>query len=230
MAPHDDRTAWLVKAGARGAYCREFVTQGLVTIGSDWPGIGDLAEVSDADVFVALENAGRRKPQDDLVQLRMFSGRMSTEDIVVTPDPSSGDVLFGAIVGEYGYTVAPMLGEHHHGRIVDWFGRVAEDDLEPFLVKALTLRGATLRRLPEQMHWLRLAGEVRDGRGRPADAFPRSAARVKRGSTSRTSTPRTRTPAKPEPVLNPDRVCSICGLLRSPAMFVDGADYCRDCD
>lgn len=229
MAVHDDRTAWLVKAGPRGKFAQEFITSGLVTVGSDWPGVGDLGALSDAEVFIALEEQGRRKPQDDLVQLRIFSSRMAVGDIVVTPDPSAGDVVFGTVVGDYGHTATPVLGDHCHGRVMDWFGRVSNDLLEPFMDKALGWRGGTLRRLPEQTHWLRLAGEVQDGLGRAADDFPKKKATAARATRKRVSS-KPRVAAKPKVVVNPDRLCPSCGLLRAESMFPSGSDYCRDCD
>ena len=59
MAPHDDRTAWLVKAGKRAKHARDFVTKDMVSIGTEWPGVGDLSTASDAEVFLAIEAAGR---------------------------------------------------------------------------------------------------------------------------------------------------------------------------
>jgi len=228
VAPHDDRTAWLVKAGKRAKHARDFVTKDMVSIGTEWPGVGDLSTASDAEVFLAIEAAGRKKPADDLVQLRILSTRMTAGDIVVTPDVANGDLLFGAVDGEYEYSARPVVEDHHHSRPVSWFGRLTVDHLEPFLAKAVDWRGGTLRRLPEQTHWLRLAGEIRDGLGRPANDFPRiaKAAPAKRKTPS--STPRMA--ANPTMVVNPDQLCPSCGLLRAASMFPDGSKYCRDCD
>ncbi len=227
MAPHDDRTCWLVKAGPRSRHARAFVEKSIATAGSQWPGVGDLAVLSDADVFLTLEQAGRRKPADDLVQARILSTRMAVGDVVVTPDTAGDDLLFGEVTGEYRWSPTPIVEDHHHARPVEWFGRLTVDHVEPFLAKAVEWKGGVLRRLPEQMHWLRLSGEVRDGLGRRADDFPRVAA-PKAAPRKRSSTPRVA--AKPQVVVNPDRLCPACGLLRAASMFPDGSEYCRDCD
>ena len=227
MAPHDDRTCWLVKAGPRARHARTFVEKGIVSVGSEWPGVGDLEAASDADVFLALEAAARRKPADDLVQARILSQRMAVGDVVVTPDTANGDLLFGDVTGDYAWSAAPVVEDHHHRRPVAWFGRLTEEHVEPFLAKAVAWRGGVLRRLPEQVHWLRLAGEVRDGLGRPADDFPRVATPAPR---ARRTSSAPRVAAKPKVVVNPDRLCPACGLLRAASMFPDGSDYCRDCD
>ena len=36
--------------------------------------------------------------------------------------------------------------------------------------------------------------------------------------------------ANPTMVVNPDKLCPSCGLLRAASMFPDGSEYCRDCD
>lgn len=224
---NENTTAWLVRAGQRGKYARDFVTVGAVSIDGVVAGVGDLSTQGDDEVFMALQAADRRKPADDLRDLRMFSSRMAVGDMVVTSDIAGGDLVFGDIEGDYEYSVVPILGDHHHSRAVRWFGRLTIDHVEPFLAKAVDYRQGDVRRLPEQLHWLRIAGEVREGLGRPADDFPHRSVSAPK---ARSSTPRKRAPAKPPVVLVPDRLCPSCGLLRSPSMFVDGSDYCRDCD
>lgn len=221
----DDRTCWLIRAGTRARYADDFVAGGIVSTGWDWSQVGDLAVQADAEVFLALEGAGRRKPADDLRDLRIFSSRMSPGDVVVVPDTRADDLLFGEVTGDYAFR--GHAGPHRHTRPTRWFGRLATDQAEPLLVATATEERMAIRRLPEQVRWQRLAGEVDDLLGRPADDVRRAAAATTRtASASRRSGGRTPAPAKPPPT--PDRICPSCGLLRAPTMFPDD-DVCRDC-
>lgn len=229
--PAVDPTCWLVKASTRRGDARTYVREGLCAVGAEWPGIGDLSTTDDASVFLTLEGAGRRKPKDDLVQARIISDRMAVGDVVVTPDTSSGDLLFGEVTGAYAYAPGSPAGDDVHQRPVTWFGRLTEDHLEPYMAKAVEWRGGRLRKLPEQVHWLRTCEQVRDGLGSPADAFPVATRTVRRPAAS--GAPRAR--KEPEPrksVANQVRqqICPSCGLLLAISLFPDGGEYCRDCD
>lgn len=229
--PAHDATCWLVKSSRKDGDARTYVKEGICAVGAEWPGIGDLATTDDASVFLTLEGAGRRKPQDDLVQARIISDRMAVGDIVVTPDTSTGDLLFGEITGEYAYTPGSRAGGDVHQRPVEWFGRLTEDHLEPYMTKAVEWRGGRVRKLPEQVHWLRTCDQIRDGLGRPADDFPIATRTVRKARSSgssgatRTSTPRKSVAAKVR-----QQICPSCGLLLAISMFPDGGEYCRDCD
>jgi hypothetical protein len=223
----DDRICWLVQAGARARYAEDFVTGSIVSVGWDWPGITDLAAAQDAEVFLALEALGRRKPADDLRDLRIFSSRMGEGDVLVVPDPPAEDLLFGQVTGDYSYRADG--GAHRHTRPVRWFGRLGLDQAEALLVATALRERQPIRRLPEQLRWQRLAGEVDDVLGRPADDIrQRKPARTVRSRSA--AAPRSRaSTAAPKPTPIPERICPACGLMRSPSLFADGDDVCRDC-
>ncbi|CAN5390365.1 hypothetical protein BH23ACT9_BH23ACT9_22650 [soil metagenome] len=223
---HDETTCWVVQGGPRGRHVEAYTTGSMVSIAGDVETLGDLRDMADADVFLLLEALGRRKPAEDLRDLRIFTDRIGEGDLVVVHDTGLGDLLFGEVVSPYEYAV--LSGEHRHQRQVRWFGRLAEDKADPMLVKGLRVR-QPVKRLPEQLHWQRLAREVEDFLGRPIDDVPVRTATVRRsgGGGRRTALPRT--PAKPAPVLTPDKLCPSCGLLRAPSMFPDGDEWCRDC-
>jgi hypothetical protein len=223
---YEDVTCWVVQGGPRGRHVGTFVSSGIASVGWELDGLGDLSTTEDAAIFLDLEAAGRRKPADDLRDLRIFTDRMADGDVIVTIDSGQGDLLFGQVAGPYAYT--PTGGPHRHQRPVRWFGRLAEDRAEDFLLRSATTR-QLIRRLPEQLHWQRLAGEVEDLIGRPVDDVALRTARtatVRRGGTA---APRRTAAAKPAPVLTPDKLCPSCGLLRAPSMFPDGDEWCRDC-
>lgn len=219
----EDRTCWIIQGGPRGRHVADFVNGEAVSVGWDWAELGDLKAMEDAEIFLLLEAVGRRKAADDLRDLRIFTDRIAVGDVVVIPDSSIGDLLFGEVTGEYEY--APLGGAHRHRRPVRWLGRLATDKAEDFLVTATRTR-QMLRRLPEQLHWQRLTGEVADFLGRPVDDVPRRKAAA---TASRAAGSRPRAAAKPAPVLTPDKLCPSCGLLRAPSLFPDGDEYCRDC-
>ncbi len=225
----EDRTCWLVRAGARARYATDFVDRRQVSMAWDWPDVGDLAVTEDADIFLTLEAAGYRKPADDVRDIRIFTTRMAIGDVVVVPDTAADDLLFGEVAGEYEHS--PAAGDHEHARAMRWFGRLRVSEAPDLLVAHTTNARQVIRRLPEQLHWQWLAGEVDDFLGRDVTDVPRIRSTRAAAGTRSTST-RTRrpaTPPKPQPVLVPDRLCPACGLLRNPSMFLDDDDYCRDC-
>lgn len=219
----DQATCWLVRPERTAGLATEMVDRSLVSTAWAWPGISDLTAQEDADMFLALQAAGRRKPVDDLRMLQMFSDRMQSGDVVVVPDVSAKDLVFGEVTGDYRHGVTGA--DHGHTRPTRWFGRLTLADIDPLLVANTTAR-VMIRRLPEQVQWQRLAAEVDDGLGRdvrdvPQVALPASGARTR---------PRQKAaPAKPQRVPAPNRMCPSCGLLRAPSLFLDGDDYCRDC-
>ncbi|MGI9017016.1 MAG: hypothetical protein ACR2HR_07930 [Euzebya sp.] len=221
----DESTCWLVRAGSRARYATEFVAHAVVSVAWDWTGIGDLAQQSDAEIFLTLEDAGHPKAADDLRDLRIFTARMSPGDVVVVPDPAAGDLLFGQILGDYRYD--PGAGDHRHARPTRWFGRLATAQADDFLVAGTTNTRLMLRRLPEQLHWQRLSSEVDDFLGRDPTDVPRIARRSQGGAG--TVRKRTGVAMKPTKTLVPDRLCPSCGLLRSPSLFLGADEYCRDC-
>lgn len=225
----EDRTCWVVQGGPRGRHVAAYVRGDIVSVGWDWAEVGDLRASSDAEIYQLLEALGRRKPADDLRDLRIFTDRMAEGDVVVVTDTGTGDLVFGEISGGYAY--APLGGAHRHTRSVRWFGRFSSAKAEPLLVAGAATK-QMLRRLPEQLHWQRLAGEVEDFLGRPVDDVPMHATRpASTGAVARRTGTRasTRAPAKPAPLLTPDRLCPGCGLLRAPSMYVGDEAYCRDC-
>ncbi len=222
----DDRTCWLIRPGGRSRLPQAFVTHGLVSIAWEWDGIADLRATEDAEIFLALQAAGRRKPADDLRDLRMFANRLSTGDVVVVPDPLADDLLLGEIAGEYDFEAG--RGVHRHARPMRWFGRVATAHVDDVLLTSAAAKDV-IRRLSEQRGWQRLAGEVADFLGRDPSDVPLAA----RKAAARTATPRPRArasaPAKPARAAVPDRLCPGCGLLRAPTLFAGDEEYCRDC-
>ncbi len=222
----EDRTCWMIRAGARARYAADFVKGRQVSFAWDWPHVGDLSSAEDAEIFLALEAAGHAKPAEDLRDVRIFTHRIVIGDLLVVPDTAVRDLLFGKVTGEYVHV--PEGGDHTHVRKVRWFGRLATSIAPDLLVAHTTNVRHTIRRLPEQLHWQRLAAEVDDFLGRPATDVPREVVRT--ASVRRTGTTRTKAPVKPHFTPTPDLLCSGCGLLRNPALFDEGADYCRDCD
>lgn len=223
----DDVTCWVVQGGPRARHVDAFTGGGMASTGWDFDDLGDLSATPDAEVFLQLEARGRRKPADDLRDLRIFTDRIAVGDVVVVHDTAAGDLLFGEVTGPYAY--APLGGLHRHTREVRWFGRLAMDLVEPFLAAAIAVR-QPVKRLPEQLHWQRLAGEVDDFLGRPVDDVrrPTKVSTVRRGGTT-AAAPRLRPAPKPVVTGIPDRLCPSCGLLRAPTLFDDGEDVCRDC-
>lgn len=226
----EDATCWVVRAGKRAMHAAEFVDRAAVSVAWDWEGVGDLGRQSDADIFFTLEAAGHPKPAEDLRDLRIFTTRMALGDLVVVPDTSAGDLLFGEICGEYTYMASG--GPHRHSRGVRWFGRLATDQIDGILLANTTNTRMMIRRLPEQVHWQRLAGEVNDFLGRDPADVPKvvQTAKVRRSSAAakpRKSVPKA--PSKHTLVLTPDKLCPACGLLRAPSMFPGDDEYCRDC-
>jgi hypothetical protein len=225
----EERTWWVLQAGARARHAATFVREGVVSLGWDLPPLGDLAEAPDVAVYQALERGGRRKPADDLRDLRMFTARLAEGDGVVVVDGPADDLLLGEVAGPYAYRAGG--GEHRHVRPARWIGRVGLDEVEPLLASTATAIRQPIRRLPEQVRWHRLAAEVADGLGRPPD-------RVRAGRTARPAAARARAaaPSAAAPArtsrsapATPDRLCPSCGLLRAPSLFGPGEDLCRDC-
>ncbi len=222
----EDRTCWLIRAGERARYAGDFVKRRQVSFAWDWPDIGDLSSAQDAEVYLALEAAGHAKPADDLRDVRIFTNRMAVGDLIVVPDTAVRDLLFGQVKGDYVHAADDH--PHAHARKVRWFGRLATSVAPDLLVGHTTNIRHTVRRLPEQLHWQRLAGEVDDFLGRPVKDVPRQVARA--ASVRRTGTTRVKAPTTPQFTPTPDLLCAGCGLLRNPALFLGGSDYCRDCD
>lgn len=223
----DGSTVWLVTAGPRARHAEDFVRQGVMAAGLDLPQVGDLRALDDGDIFQVMTAAERRKPEDDLRELRMFTDRIAVGDVIVTPDTAAADLVFGVVAGEYSFAEE---GDLHHVRDVRWFGRLTESQVKPLLVAHTTRARRSVRRLPEQVHWLRLAEEVDDFLGRPADDIPVRARVARRASTRSGGGRGARSaPAKPAPKVVPDRICAMCGLLLAPSMFPDDDDVCRDC-
>lgn len=216
----EQATCWVVRLDRAAGPAGEIVRRLVVSVAWGWPGIGDLTVQEDADVFLSLQAEGRRKPVDDLRMLRMFSDRMQSGDVVVMPDASAKDLVFGEVTGDYRYDV--HAANHRHTRPARWFGRLALADIDPLLVGNTAAR-VMMRRLPEQLQWQRLAAEVDDGLGRVADDVPQV---VTPAGGSRATAKK---PDKPQRATVPNRMCPSCGLLRAPSLFLAGDDCCRDC-
>lgn len=221
-------TCWLITAGRRARHAEEFVRSGVVATGFDLPDVGDLDVVDDPEIFLALQGAGRRKPEEDLGDLRRLQSRLAVGDVVVVADTAADDLVLGEVTGAYAYADPPVAGTLAHTRPVRWLGRITSSEVDSRLVGHTRKPRAAVGRLPEEVHWLRLAEEVDDFRGRPADDIPVRARRTRR-TTSSAGGARTRRSSTPTPAPVPDRICPGCGLLLAPSLFEEGQEYCRDC-
>ena len=221
----NDPTCWMLRIPRRGSHLGDFVARGLVSFAWDADVLGDLSAQSDADSFADLQAAGHSKPADVIRDLRIFTERIMRGDVLVIHDHAAADVLFGEVTGDYAYVGDG--GVHRQTRPVRWFGRLSTAKVDDVLLVSLTAGRHRIRKLPEQMHWQRLSGEVEDVLGRPAT----DVRTVARGATTSTGGGRRSrsTPKAPTRTVVPDKLCAACGLLRAPSMFVEDDTYCRDC-
>lgn len=156
---------WMVRAGRRGVYAPQFVTQSAAIVG--WSETGDVSGLSREAIADRVDDAfsgdGARQRGQATNTLYHLVHSMQGGDLVVTPEPASRTLLLGRVSGPYRYLADPIVGSYRHAREVDWFARVSRDELSYGARNSLgTL--LTLSRPGHQGELLRLAESHGDDR------------------------------------------------------------------
>jgi restriction system protein len=218
-------SAWIVRVGQANRRAAVFQNPGAIALGwADVPGVGDLNAVDLDALTVMVRKANAREPELDAEQLLAFRDDVAVGDLLIAPDAVSGDVLVGAVTGEYAYQ--PDLAAYYpHRRAATWYGRVRRADI-PSALESDT-RGVTMRAaVGTGDEWLALAQAAA-----PEPSRTSRAARAPRQRTASTATPK-KTAAKKatskakEPA--PDRRCASCGYSWPASQFA-GGDLCVEC-
>jgi hypothetical protein len=222
---------WIVRIGQANRRAAAFQNPPAVALGwAEVRGLGDLTG-ADFEHTVALIGAAAAttavEPDVHARQLFSFRDDMGVGDLVVAPDAQSGDVLVGAIDGDYAYD--PTASDYYpHRRRVTWHGRVRGADI-PAALEDDTRGNVTLRRGDDTGdQWLALAQSA------APMTSPSRATRTPRvrDAAARSSTPRKRAAPKPppkkKPEPQPDRRCPGCGYSW-PASQFNGGDLCVEC-
>jgi predicted Mrr-cat superfamily restriction endonuclease len=208
-------TVWMIRAGERSRHAREFSDGGIVAIG--WPNIPGLQDLRGMtrDAITDALSASREitTPSADANELLAFRDDISVGDLVVVPDATTGELIFGRIAGCYEFASPSSAGDYHHVRRTDWLGRRDRELLPASLTSELRYR-RTIRALTNQREWSGLCGRIEAGEGRPA------------GATGNPARPGRRSMRRVSP---PTRRCALC-TFRLPISQFDGDDaVCRSC-
>src|SRR5690349_16311468 len=109
-------SAWIVRVGQANRRAAVFQNPGAIALGwKDVPGLADLSAL-DLDALTALvrKASSARDPELEAEQLLAFRDDVAVGDLVIAPDAVTGDVLVGAVSGEYAYE--PDLAEYYPHR------------------------------------------------------------------------------------------------------------------
>ena len=212
-----DPTCWLIRAGERSRHARRFADHDVLAVGwSDVDGLGDLTEMSEAAIRQCLrQHRAIASPDQDAAELLAFRDGVSVDDIVITPDALTREVLFGEVTGGYEYLDPSPAADYKHIRQVRWYGRMDRDLLPANLAAEAGWR-RTIRRLGHQDQWRALAARVQAGEGRAVKSRGRPDAPGARRS-------------RDAPGAAPTRRCPSCGYLKAAGQFAPGDDRCVDC-
>jgi len=126
-----DKT-WVVRAGRGGEIIQTFEARGIVAIG--WVEMEDCSSLKTRDDFRSAHMQAypnSRSPGGQSGQVYRFVREMQVGDTVLSPDPSSREVLVGEVTGEYRYDPTPTDGAYPQVRDVKWRGRMPRDKMKP---------------------------------------------------------------------------------------------------
>jgi len=138
MTIRSDAAVWVVRAGRKSRWASEFESMGLIAIG--FPPVGDLRGKSRDDVVKIVSSdrpAKRERVAGEAGMLYQFASEIQAGDVVITPDGSTRELLFGEVVGPYGFREPPVFGEFRHVRKVEWKTRRSRDELPQRILYSL---------------------------------------------------------------------------------------------
>jgi predicted Mrr-cat superfamily restriction endonuclease len=119
---------WLLRAGRRGRYATDFVSNGIAAIG--WPAVGDLSGRSRQQLVAAVkEHYGEKAASGTGGMLWRFANEISVGDLVLTPDPETRELHAGTVTGDYEFRADPPVEDYPNVRRVEWTRQFSRDDL-----------------------------------------------------------------------------------------------------
>jgi len=179
----DVQRVWVVRAGKGGVWANEFEQRGEMVVG--FAPVPDLTGATRQRVMeLARAEFGEKGGSNAGGQLDAFANQIAADDLVITPERDTRELLYGRASGQYRFLAEPAFADHRHARGVEWLGRRDRDMLPE---RALFSLGSTLTVFkPEPQdgiaHFL-LTGEVDPGRfdvdgagGEPGEAVLASTA------------------------------------------------------
>ena len=124
---------WIVRVGQANRRAAAFQNPAAVALGwAEVRGLGDLHGLELDAVAALVRKPGTNDADTEAAQLLAFRDDVTVGDLVVAPDAASGDVLVGAVTGDYTYDLAGS-DYYPHRRPVTWHGRVPAADVPPAL-------------------------------------------------------------------------------------------------
>jgi restriction system protein len=126
------RRTWVVRAGSGGEFIQTAESRGIIAIGFGGQVLGDCSEYAARAEFIELY---RKVCPDDKSwasqagQVYRFVREIQVGDTVLTPDPTTREVLVGKVTSPYRYDPKPIGDEYPHVRNVEWRGRIPRDRL-----------------------------------------------------------------------------------------------------
>lgn len=119
---------WLLRAGRKGRYATDFVSNGIAAIG--WPLVGDLRDQNRQELVAAVkEHYGEKGASGTGGMLWRFANEIAPGDLVLTPDPETRELHAGTVTGEYEFRPNPPVEGYPNVHTVEWTRRFSRDDL-----------------------------------------------------------------------------------------------------
>lgn len=119
---------WLLRAGRRGRYATDFLSNDIAAIG--WPAVGDLGGRDRQEIVEAVkQHYGEKGASGTGGMLYRFANEIQPGDLVLTPDPETREIHAGRIAGPYEFWPVPPIESYPNIRKVEWARQFSRDDL-----------------------------------------------------------------------------------------------------
>lgn len=119
---------WLLRAGRKGRYATDFVSNDIAAIG--WPAVGDLTGKSREQIVdLVKQHYGEKGAAGTGGMLYRFANEIQLDDLVLTPDPETREIHAGRIAGPYEFRADPPVEGYPNIRKVAWTRQFSRDDL-----------------------------------------------------------------------------------------------------